>query len=175
MVKHYYIADDLDDLEHVEQELESIGIKASQIHVLSESPADVENHHLHMVNSFFQQDVVHSAEVGAIVGAVGALFILALASFMGWTGSAAGWLPFIFLALVVFGFSTWEGGLIGIQKPNINYAPFQKALHAGKHVLLINSNKQLESAVQEVIDGHPHIRLAGVSESSWGVKLKSSQ
>jgi len=51
MVKHYYVSDDLDELEQVEQELEFIGIKESQIHVLSESAVDVENHHLHMVNS----------------------------------------------------------------------------------------------------------------------------
>ncbi|MBT3504261.1 MAG: NAD/FAD-utilizing enzyme [Piscirickettsiaceae bacterium] len=172
MVKHYYVADDLDDLEQVEQELESIGIKESQIHVLSESAADVENHHLHTVNSFFQQDVVHSAEVGAIVGVVGALFILALSHFMGWTQSAAGWLPFVFLSLVVLGFSTWEGGLIGIQKPNINYAPFQKLLHEGKHILLVDSNNQQESAVNNVIGSHPHIRHAGVSASRWGVKLE---
>ena len=59
MIKHYYIADDLDELEQIEQELESAGIKESHIHVLSESAADVENHHLHMVNSLQQQDVVH--------------------------------------------------------------------------------------------------------------------
>ena len=174
MVKHYYVADDLDDLEQVEHELESIGIKESQIHVLSESRADVENHHLHTVNSFFQQDVVHSAEVGAVVGVVGELFVLFLANLMGWTASAAGWLPFVFLALVILGFCTWEGGLIGIQKPNINYAPFKKALQAGKHILLIDNNKQQDSAVKNIIDAHPNIQLAGTSESSWGVKLKSS-
>ena len=45
MIKHYYIADDLDELEQIEQELESAGIKESHIHVLSESAADVENQH----------------------------------------------------------------------------------------------------------------------------------
>ena len=174
MVKHYYVANDLDDLELVEKQLKSIGIKKSQIHVLSENAADVENHHLHTVNSFFQQDTVHSAEVGAIVGVVGALFILALAALMGWTQSAVGWLPFVFLSLVVLGFCTWEGGLIGIQKPNINYAPFEKILHQGKHVLLIDFSKQQELAVKEIIDTHPLIQAVGVSGSRWGVRLDSS-
>jgi hypothetical protein len=174
MVKHYYITDDLDDLERVEQELESVGIKESQIHVLSESAADVESHHLHMVDSMLQRDVIHSGEIGAIVGAVGALFILALTSMMGWAESAAGWIPFVFLSIVIFGFCTWEGGFIGIQKRNINYAPFEKALKEGKHVLLIDSSKQQQAAVKEVIDAHPHIQPVGVSSSSWGVNLKSS-
>jgi len=174
MVKHYYISNDLDDLERVEQELESIGIKQSQIHVLSDSAADVENHHLHMENSVLQRDVIHSGEVGAIVGVIGAIFTLAITYFMGWHEGPAGWIPFVFFALIILGFCTWEGGLIGIQKTNINYAPFEKALKEGKHVLLVKSNKQQELAVKGVIDGHPQLREAGVSNSSWGVKLKSS-
>jgi len=171
MVKHYYVSDDLDELERVEQELEAAGIKASQIQVLSESTADVENHHLHTVNSVLQRDVIHSGEIGAIVGAIGAVFTLALAYFMGWTDSAAGWLPFFFFALIIFGFCTWEGGFIGIQKRNINHVPFQKVLKEGKHVLLIDSNHQQELAMKMVISAHPRIQLAGVSESNWGVKL----
>lgn len=174
MIKHYYIADDLDELEQIEHELASAGIKESHIHILSDSPAEVENHHLHMVNSIQQQDVVHSAEVGAIVGVIGAIFVLVLAHFMGWTNSSVGWLPFVFLSIVVLGFCTWEGGLIGIQKPNINFAPFQKILKEGKHILLIDSNHQQESTVDRIVGSHPHIQYAGVSESSWGVKLNTS-
>ena len=172
MIKHYYIADDLDELEQIEQELESAGIKESHIHVLSESAADVENHHLHMVNSLQQQDVVHSAEVGAIVGVVGALSVLVLAHLFGWASTAAGWLPFIFLSIVILGFCTWEGGLIGIQKPNINFAPFQKLLHEGKHILLVDGNQKEEPTIDRVISGNPDLKLAGTSESNWGTKLK---
>ena len=172
MIKHYYIADDLDELEQIEQELESAGIKESHIHVLSESAADVENHHLHMVNSLQQQDVVHSAEVGAIVGVIGALSVLVLAYLFGWASTAAGWLPLIFLSIVTLGFCTWEGGLIGIQKPNVNFAPFQKLLHEGKHILLVDGNQKEKPTIDRVISGHPDLKLAGISESSWGTKLK---
>ena len=111
---------------------------------------------------------------GAIVGVIGAIFVLVLAHFMGWTNSSVGWLPFVFLSIVVLGFCTWEGGLIGIQKPNINFAPFQKILKEGKHILLIDSNHQQESTVDRIVGSHPHIQYAGVSESSWGVKLNTS-
>ena len=36
MLRHYYISDDLDDLEAVELELEGKGVSTPQIHVLSE-------------------------------------------------------------------------------------------------------------------------------------------
>ncbi len=175
MIKHYYIADSLDELEQIEQELESAGVKESHIHILSDNPADVENHHLHMVNSLQQQDTVHSAEVGALVGVIGAIFVLMLAYFMGWTNSAVGWLPFVFLSIAVLGFCTWEGGLIGIQKPNVNFAPFQQLLKEGKHLLLVDTDHQQEPEIDRIVESHPHLHYAGMSESSWGgVKLKPS-
>ena len=66
MKRHYFISDDLDDLEIIEAQLEDNGISTPQIHVLSESDGDVESHHLHDVNSLMKQDVLHSWEVGAV-------------------------------------------------------------------------------------------------------------
>ena len=51
MNRHYYISDNLDELERVEQELEAQGISTEQIHVLSERDAEVEHHQLHDVPS----------------------------------------------------------------------------------------------------------------------------
>ncbi len=94
MNRHYYISDNLDDLEAVENELEANGINTEQIHVLSEQVADVEEHHLHEVNSLMKQDVVHSGEIGAVVGLPLAALVLGGAYWLGWTESAAGWMPF---------------------------------------------------------------------------------
>ncbi len=56
------------------------------------------------------------------------------------TGVAAkvGWVPFVFLAIVLLGFFTWEGGLIGIQLPNSRFRRFEKALRAGEHVFFVD-------------------------------------
>ena len=59
MERHYYLSDDLDDLEAIETELEDAGISTPQIHVLSENDADVETHHLHEVDSFSKSDIAH--------------------------------------------------------------------------------------------------------------------
>ena len=88
MNRHYYISDNLNDLETVEYELEASGINSEQIHVLSEKVADVVEHHLHEVNSLMKQDAVHSGEIGAVVGAPLAALVLGGAYWMGWTESA---------------------------------------------------------------------------------------
>lgn len=161
MERHYYITTDLDDLEHVEQELEAAGISTPQIHVLSEDHAEVEAHHLHEVDSFTEHDVVHSTEVGAVFGIIGAVLVLVVAWLFGWTETAAGWVPFIFLALVILGFSAWEGGLFGIQVPNVHYKRFQDDLHAGKHVMFVEVTAEQEQTLRDVLAKHPKLTPAG--------------
>ena len=172
MLRHYFISSDLDDLEKVEQELEAEGITEPQIHILSEKDADVENHHLHEVEPVLKQDVVHSTEIGAVIGFVISSATLMLAYEMGWTESAAGWLPFIFLAIVILGFCTWEGGFIGIQKPNVHFERFQELLHKGKHVLFVDVDSNQEPVFAKVINAHPKLEPAGLGSATphWVVR-----
>jgi len=172
MLRHYYVTDDLDELEKVENELEQNGFTEPQIHILSENDTEVENHHLHEVAAVLKQDVVHSTEVGAIVGVIGAALLLALVYLLNWYQSAAGWMPFIFLAVIILGFCTWEGGFIGIQKPNVNFERFQEMLHKGKHVLFVDVDPHQEFAIASVMKSHPALEASGFGESTphWIVR-----
>tara|TARA_R110002126_G_scaffold33382_23_gene104526 strand:+ start:3859 stop:4416 length:558 start_codon:yes stop_codon:yes gene_type:complete len=174
MLRRYFISDDLDDLEAVERELEQQGLDTPQIHVLSEQDANVELHHLHEVSPVLKSDVVRSTELGAIVGAIAAALVLLIAYMMGWTESAAGWVPFIFLAVVVLGFCTWEGGFIGIQEPNIHFKRFQDILKQGKHVLFVDIAPEHESTLKKVVRRHPRLQLAGTGEATpgWVIRVQ---
>ncbi len=70
MNRHYYISDNLDELERLEAELEASGIATEQIHVLSEKDAETGQRHLHEVSPFMKKDVVRSGRVGLLVGLV---------------------------------------------------------------------------------------------------------
>ncbi|MFT4937674.1 MAG: hypothetical protein ACI88A_000692 [Paraglaciecola sp.] len=168
MLRHYYISDDLDDLEVLEQELEANGVSTPQIHVLSENDAEVEKHHLHAIEAVLKQDVVHSTELGALVGVIGAVLVLLLAYFMDWHTSAVGWIPFGFLAVIILGFCTWEGGLIGIQIPNHEFKRFQKLLKQGKHVIFVDLDPEQEPVLSEIINKHPKLKLAGTGSGAPG-------
>lgn len=172
MKRHYYISDDLNDLQAIETELESKGIATPQIHVLSENDAEVEKHHLHAIEAVLKKDVVHSTELGAIVGVVAACAVLAITYLMGWHTTAAGWIPFGFLAIIILGFCTWEGGLIGIQIPNYQFKRFQKLLEQGKHVLFVDLDEKQEAVLAEVVEKHPTLKLAGTGEATpaWVVR-----
>ncbi len=170
MNRHYYISDNLNDLEQVEAELAGAGIESPQIHVYSRSDdvADAESHRLHEVADFSKSDVVHSGLIGFIIGGIGALAVLLIAYFMGWTESAVGWIPFIFLAVIVFGFSAWEGGLKGIQETNHELSKFQSAIEQGKHIFFVDVDQSQESIVSEVVARHPKLEFAGDGNAAPG-------
>ena len=165
MNRHYYISDDLDDLEAIKNELEAKGVSTPQIHVLSLDDAGVEGRDLHQVPSLMKNDAVRSAAKASIFGLIGAALVLFVAHLSGLTASI-GWMPFVFLAVVVLGFVTWEGGMWGVQEPNVNFVRFQKALDAGKHVLYVEVKDDQEAVLKSVTDVHPRLEDAGVESAA---------
>ena len=152
MQRHYFISDNLDDLEVFEEQLEAAGISTPQIHVLSRNDAEVEHHHhLHEVQSFMKNDIVHLTMRGAAVGICAFVLVLVVAYVAGWTQTAAGWTPVVFLAVVLLGFCTWEGGLLGIQKPNHNFTRFEAALRDGKHIFFVDLEPRQEAVLEKVL------------------------
>lgn len=175
MLRHYFISNDLDDLEVFEEQLEAAGVSKPQIHVLSRSDAEVKHHgHLHEVQSFMKNDIVRSTIRGAMVGLCACVLVLATAYFAGWTQSGAGWAPVIFLAVVLLGFCTWEGGLLGIHKPNHNFARFEQALRDGKHIFFMDLEPHQEAVLENVLKSHPRVELAGTGTSTphWIIALQ---
>ncbi len=175
MKRHYFIGDDLNVVAAVERALMAKGIAAEQIHVLSLNDADAEQRNLHDVQSLMKKDVIHSAEIGALMGLAASIVAIATAHL---TGLAAklGWVPFVFLAIVLLGFFTWEGGLIGIQLPNSRFRRFEKALRAGEHVFFVDVDSAQEPHVLQVLAAHPQLRPAGTGSSSprWLVGLQQN-
>lgn len=165
MKRHYFISDDLDDLEAVERQLEDKGVTTPQIHVLSNDDTGLDEHHLHKVQGVLKRDVVHGTELGALVGVLGAVAILTLAWVTGLAETYT-WVPPIFLSIIVLGFCTWEGGLIGIGEPNVHFRRFQDDLAAGKHILFVDLDPAQEPILQQVVAEHPKLQSAGEGEST---------
>ena len=75
MNRHYYISNDLDELENVESELKANGIAEEQMHVLSEQDAQLDQRHLHEVPDVMRKDLVRGGKYGLGIG-VAPLFLL---------------------------------------------------------------------------------------------------
>jgi len=179
MLRYYFVGKDLDDLERFEVELEREGIPTERIHVLSLDDTSVENHlKLHDVAALMKKDLFHAASYGLAVGIVSAAGVLGLAYVGGWTQTHAGWAPFIFIAIIALGFFTWEGGLWGIQTPNVRFKQFEEELKAGRHVFFVDVSKSEEASLTDAAKAHPSIKAAGIGTASphwlviWNLRLK---
>ena len=168
MKRHYYVSDDLDDLEIIERQLEAAGVTTPQIHVLSYDDSGLDEHHLHKVEAVLKKDVVHGTELGALVGIVGASLVIGLAWWSGLTDTYT-WMPAIFLAIVILGFCTWEGGLIGIGQTHSDFRRFETDLDAGRHVLFVDITAEQEYTLDRVIREHPRLQHAGDGPSTPAV------
>lgn len=177
--RHFFISDDLDDLENFEREMERADIVTPQIHLLTLDDSGAAHHHrLHEVTSLMKTDLVHSTLLGAVVGAIVAAFVLSIAYLAGWTETPAGWLPFVFLAIITLGFFAWQGGLWGIQRPNVHFDEFRQALKEGKHLFFVDLEPGRGKVVRRLARTHPAIRPVGVGSGaphwivSWQYRLK---
>jgi hypothetical protein len=166
MKRHFYISDDLDDLDRIEMELEASGVHKPQIHVFSKDEAGVESHdHLHNMESIFKNDVVHGTITGAWIGAMIAALILITTSYSDWTETYT-WMPFIFLSIVMLGFCAWLGGLYGIQEPHKDFKRFRAQLREGRHVFIVDVDPVQEAGLERVVRAHPGLQLAGTGKAT---------
>jgi hypothetical protein len=166
MKRHFYISEDLDDLDRIEMELEASGVHKPQIHVFSKDDTGVETHdHLHNIESVFKNDVVHGTVTGAWIGLAIATLILIVTSYSDWSETYT-WLPFIFLAIVMLGFCAWVGGLYGIQEPHKDFKRFAPQLREGKHVFIVDVDPSQEEGLDSVVRAHPGLQLAGTGKAA---------
>jgi len=173
LTRHFFISDDLNDLERLEQELEQAGVVTPQIHVLTlDDGAAAQRQNLHTVPALLKRDLIHSGLIGAGVGVFVAVLVLLIAALTGWTETPAGWIPFIFLAIIAFGFFTWEGGLLGIETPNASFRGFERALEQGRHVFFVDLEPERKGLLEEIARRHPSLEPAGIGRASphWIVR-----
>jgi len=167
MQRFYFLGDDLDELEATSSELQAAGIPPEQIYVLTDSDGEVDRRNFNHVWSVLRKDTVRLAVIGSLVGIVLAALVLAGAWASGIAESYT-WTPFVFLAVVVLGFCTWEGGLWGIQEPHHEFKQFQSELQNGRHLLLVEASNAQSSALQSVCRNHARLIPAGEGKAVPG-------
>ncbi len=161
MKRRYFLADNLDDLDGFDADLRDAGFSNPQMHVVSRDDAGVAlRKHLVPMEAVLRKDVVRGTEVGAVIGMLGAGLVLGVAYVSG-VAATVGWVPFIFLAIVVLGFCTWEGGLFGIQVPHNEFVHFEAELKAGQHLYVLDMTPEQYEPLARILAYHPRIVPAG--------------
>lgn len=172
-LRHFFIADSLDEVAKVEEELKQHGVSSAQFHVLSQDSAGMEKRGLNSLHTLLRRDMWLSGWIGAATGAVLAGLILLVSGVLGLAASAAGWFPFLFLAIVAFGFCTWEGGFYGIQKPNRAFTRFAEDLEAGRHIIFVDTPPAEKERLLNMVKDHDGLSLkrTEAGRSAWLIRL----
>lgn len=163
-LRHYFITDNLETTEHLNNSLTEQGLSPYQLHVLTRDEREAELRNLPLVASLFKRDVTRSLATGAAVGTLAAAFIIGTVALLGLPGPTLGWTPYVMLAVVAFGFCTWEGGLIGIEEPSATLKQFDDVLNAGHHVFFADLKPDEKVNLLNALDdmkqqGHSDIEL----------------
>ena len=163
MNRHYYFTEDLDELQAVENDLEESGVAASQIHVLSDKEVGAQAFNMDEVESLIKRDMGHNPIKSVFVGLVYASLVLVLAWLSGLPATLT-WVPFALLAIVVFGFCTWDGGLLIKRNSDQDLQLVQNVLHQGRHVLLVDVDDRQEMMLHNIMAFHPEMEMAAAGE-----------
>ena len=164
-LKHYFISDDLDDLDFLEDELEHAGIDSTRICVFSNDSVSVANDiHLHAVQSIFTRDVVHCSWCRNRF-----TWCLPGVGYDLRPGSPRlyHWLDTLYFPVCgCDGFCTWEGGFVGMQKQTIitnNLSQLWRMANMSSSLDLDpNQEKSLSIALQD----HPKLLEAATEVGS---------
>lgn len=161
MKRLYYLTDSLDSVSQISEDLHREGITDWNIHVLSKDEAGLYHRHVHSAHMFQQNDVIHSGEMGALIGGMTGLLVALILDV---------WIPFsepvpvVILGLIagIFTlFGAWSGGLAGVTQENYKIRRFHDDLERGKHLILVDVHKSEELVVrQQLQQYHPEALLA---------------
>lgn len=168
MIRLYYLTNSLNSVSQVSDDLHSLGITDAHIHALSKDEAGLYHRHIHSAHLFQHIDVIHSGEIGAILG--GTISVVSAFALYLWMPFLSEPMPYFLLLFVVGGitsFGGWCGGLAGATRENYKIAPFHNDIEDGKHLIMVDVHKPQEQQVrQQLCQYHPEALLAAKG-SSW--------
>ena len=161
MIQQRYLLSDLNSSERLAGLLESSGVPRNRIHVAHKDHAKVQKRHLNDLNFLEEFDIIHSAERGFIVGVILALLV-GLSVFEYLEGHPVASVITLFSCLVVVGFSTWLGGLVGASSDNYRLQPFHDHIEQGGSLVLVDVDTRSDAELRSLVtNAFPEARPAG--------------
>jgi hypothetical protein len=158
----YWLLPDLASARRTMDDLLLARISEPHIHFVAREDVDMSG--LHPANVLQTSDVVRSAQVGLVIGgAVGAVLGAIAALFFPIVGNTPEWGMIAVLAIVGAGFGAWSSSMIGISTPNNRLKRFEPAIAQGQILLMVDVPHSRVDDVEARLQAlHPEAHLEGV-------------
>jgi len=148
----YYLAPTLKETHQISDDLHKAGVNDWFLHVVSKDEAGLKKEQLHSSNYLETLDIVRDGVIGAnigfIVGVIGAALMMFLEPFGPDVVPAYVYLIIIAVATL---YGAWQGGLFGVDTENQKLTRFHEDIDAGKYLLLIYARRDQEDAVKSMM------------------------
>ncbi len=160
---HYFLAPSLSSTKAITEALQQAGIKRWFIHVLSKDDAGLKRERIHASNYLERLDILRHGLIGAVVGFLAGLVVLAILAKWPVFGSDLPTAAYLGVLLVLTFFGAWEGGLIGVSRENKKIELFHDELEQGHYLLMIYTPKSQQERVLSTIKSvYSEVRLVAV-------------
>ena len=165
MIQQLYLLPDLSASERLVGIIESSGVPCNRIHIAHKDHAEAQKRHLNDLNFLQEFDTIHSGERGFIVGVILAL-LAGLSVYELLDGHPVASVVTLFSCLIVLGFSTWLGGLIGASSDNYRLQPFHDHIEQGGSVMLVDVDTRSDAELRSLVSSSfPEAKTVGSSNS----------
>lgn len=157
----YWLLPDLASAQATMDDLLLAFVDVRHMHFVGREDQDMTG--LHSANVLQTSDVVRSAQVGMILGAViGGLLGVAVAAFYPIVGNEPQWGIAAVVAVAGAIFGTWTSSMIGVSTPSKRLRRFAAEIEKGKILLMVDVNIWRAAAIEARLRAlHPEARLEG--------------
>ncbi|MDN0082819.1 DUF1269 domain-containing protein [Crenobacter sp. SG2305] len=161
----YYLIPELLSAQRIMNDLLLANIEEKHIHFLAKDGLDLST--LHRANLLQESDIVHGAELGAVVGGATGLFAGLVGAFVVLSDTGLPW-GSVVLATGVAGvlFGAWSSSMIGSSAPNTRLKPFRRAIERSQILLMVDVPRWRVVEIEKLLQRtHPEAVLGGVEPS----------
>ena len=165
MIKQLYLLPDLNSSEQLAEIIKSAGVPHNRIHIAHKNHAESQKRHLNDLNFLEEFDTIHSGERGFLVGAILAVLVgVSVYEFL--EGYPIASVITLFSCLIVLGYSTWLGGLIGASSDNYRLQPYHDHLDQGGSLIMVDVNTRNDAEIRSLVaSAFPEAESVGSSST----------
>jgi hypothetical protein len=151
MKQYYYLVEDIDNVEHICDDLHKVGVEDNQIHIVGGNADEIESHHLHQAREIDETDIARFSERGALLGIIlGLLFLVAAIQYQPFGIEVEG-VAAAMITILIIGFCTWWGGIFGAYFINYRIAPFKRAVRGNKFLIMLDVPGNLSDIIRDMM------------------------
>lgn len=162
MKQQYYLVEDIDNVERICDDLHKAGVEDKRIHIVSDDLDAIESHHLHQAREIDETDIVRFSERGALIGIIfGLLFLIVSMRYKPFGLEVEG-VAAVMITILIVGFCTWWGGIIGAYFTNYRISAFKQAIRGNKFLIMLDVPSNLSKNIRNMMtDTHSDAKWMG--------------